>query len=113
VLGADYLVEGSIRREGNRLRIVAQLIESQEETHLWAATFDRVVGGEPLSANSFQESAFGERLSAFSDRQSAVGGQLSAVGDQRSAVATDGLTVQAEVAQQIVRGVLEAIRQKG
>jgi TolB-like protein len=46
VLGADYLVEGSIRREGNRLRIVAQLIESRDETHLWAATFDRVMGDE-------------------------------------------------------------------
>jgi TolB-like protein len=43
-LGADYLVEGSVRREGDRLRIVAQLIESQGQTHLWAASFDRVVG---------------------------------------------------------------------
>ena len=42
-LGADYLVEGSVRREGDRLRITAQLIESQEETHLWAKTFDRVM----------------------------------------------------------------------
>jgi TolB-like protein len=42
-LSADYLVEGMVRREGDRLRITAQLIESQEETHLWAKTFDRVV----------------------------------------------------------------------
>ena len=42
-LSADYLVEGSVRREGDRLRITAQLIESQEETHLWAKTFDRVM----------------------------------------------------------------------
>jgi TolB-like protein len=42
-LGADYLVEGNVRREGDRLRITAQLIESQEETHLWASTFDRVM----------------------------------------------------------------------
>jgi adenylate cyclase len=36
-------VEGSVRREGDRLRITAQLIDSQEETHLWAQTFDRVM----------------------------------------------------------------------
>ena len=42
-LSADYLVEGNVRREGDRLRITAQLIESQEETHLWAQTFDRVM----------------------------------------------------------------------
>jgi TolB-like protein len=42
-LSADYLVEGSVRRDGDRLRITAQLIESQDETHLWAKTFDRVV----------------------------------------------------------------------
>jgi DNA-binding winged helix-turn-helix (wHTH) protein len=33
-LAADYLVEGNVRRDGDRLRITAQLIESQEETHL-------------------------------------------------------------------------------
>ena len=42
-LSADYLVEGRVRREGDRLRITAQLIESQEETHLWAKTFDRLM----------------------------------------------------------------------
>jgi TolB-like protein len=42
-LSADYLVEGSVRRDGDRLRVTAQLIESEEETHLWARTFDRVM----------------------------------------------------------------------
>ena len=42
-LSADYLVEGKVRRDGDRLRITAQLIESQEETHVWAKTFDRVM----------------------------------------------------------------------
>jgi TolB-like protein/DNA-binding winged helix-turn-helix (wHTH) protein len=43
VLDADYLVEGDVRREGDRLRITAQLIASQDETHVWANTFDRVM----------------------------------------------------------------------
>ena len=42
-LSADYLVEGHVRRDGDRVRITAQLIESQDETHLWAKTFDRVI----------------------------------------------------------------------
>ena len=42
-LSADYLVEGHVRRDGDRVRITAQLIESQDETHLWARTFDRVM----------------------------------------------------------------------
>jgi hypothetical protein len=40
-LAADYLLEGSVRTEGNRVRITAQLIESRTETHLWAETYDR------------------------------------------------------------------------
>ncbi|HEY0284992.1 MAG TPA: winged helix-turn-helix domain-containing protein [Vicinamibacterales bacterium] len=42
-LSADYLVEGHVRRDGDRVRITAQLIESQEETHVWAITYDRVM----------------------------------------------------------------------
>jgi TolB-like protein len=40
---ADYVVEGSIRRDGDRARIVAHLIESHGQTHLWAATYDRTL----------------------------------------------------------------------
>jgi TolB-like protein len=42
-LSADYLVEGNVRRVGDRMRITVQLIESQQEIHLWAETFDRVM----------------------------------------------------------------------
>jgi tetratricopeptide (TPR) repeat protein len=40
-LGAHYLLEGSVRREGNRVRIAAQLIETRDETHRWAEAFER------------------------------------------------------------------------
>ena len=43
-LGVDYLLEGSVRREADRIRITAQLIETRTETHLWAETYDRSVG---------------------------------------------------------------------
>jgi len=39
-LGVNYLLEGSVRREGNHVRVTAQLIRANDETHLWAADFD-------------------------------------------------------------------------
>lgn len=36
-----YVVEGSVRKAGNRVRITAQLIESRTGTHLWAERYDR------------------------------------------------------------------------
>lgn len=43
-LSADYLLEGSVRSEGDRIRINAQLIEARTEVHLWADTYDRSLG---------------------------------------------------------------------
>jgi eukaryotic-like serine/threonine-protein kinase len=40
-LHASHVVEGSVRRAGTRLRIVAQLIEARSDEHLWSETFDR------------------------------------------------------------------------
>jgi TolB-like protein/Tfp pilus assembly protein PilF len=40
-LRVDYLVEGSVRVGGTRVRITAQLIETRGETHLWAHSYDR------------------------------------------------------------------------
>ncbi|HQR45434.1 MAG TPA: protein kinase [Thermoanaerobaculia bacterium] len=40
-LGASTLLEGSVRRAGNRVRIVAQLIDGATDEHLWAETYDR------------------------------------------------------------------------
>jgi TolB-like protein/Tfp pilus assembly protein PilF len=41
VLGAAYAVEGSVRTSGNRLRVTAQLIGTQDGSHLWSGSFDR------------------------------------------------------------------------
>jgi TolB-like protein/Flp pilus assembly protein TadD len=39
-LGATYLVEGSVRRAGSRLRVTAQLIDARTNSHLLAETYD-------------------------------------------------------------------------
>ena len=40
-LGVHYVVEGSVRRAGNRVRVTVQLIESKSEKHVWAERYDR------------------------------------------------------------------------
>jgi TolB-like protein/DNA-binding winged helix-turn-helix (wHTH) protein/tetratricopeptide (TPR) repeat protein len=40
-LGVGYLLEGSVRRGGERVRITAQLVQVVEQTHLWAETYER------------------------------------------------------------------------
>jgi len=40
-LGVDYILEGSVRREGSRVRISAQLIQGKDQSHLWAEDYDR------------------------------------------------------------------------
>ena len=42
-LSADYLVEGSVRRAGNTVRITAQLIEAISGEHVWANRYDREI----------------------------------------------------------------------
>ncbi|MFL6248869.1 MAG: winged helix-turn-helix domain-containing tetratricopeptide repeat protein [Thermoanaerobaculia bacterium] len=44
-LGVAYVVEGSVRREGDRVRVTAQLIDARDQTHLWAESFDRRAAG--------------------------------------------------------------------
>jgi TolB-like protein/DNA-binding winged helix-turn-helix (wHTH) protein/tetratricopeptide (TPR) repeat protein len=49
-LGADYLVEGSLRGESGRLRITSRLVRASDQTQVWSASFDR----EPTSVVALQ-----------------------------------------------------------
>jgi len=40
-LGVEYVLEGSVRRENNQVRITAQLIRVSDRTHLWADSYER------------------------------------------------------------------------
>jgi adenylate cyclase len=40
-LGVRYVVEGSVRKSGNRVRITVQLIEAESDHHVWAERYDR------------------------------------------------------------------------
>ena len=43
-LGVRYVLEGSVQRSGDRVRVTAQLIDAETDAHLWAERFDRDIG---------------------------------------------------------------------
>lgn len=62
-LKVQYLVEGSVRRAGNRVRISAQLIDAQTLNHMWADRFDR----ELSDIFALQDEVVGKIVNALSD----------------------------------------------
>jgi adenylate cyclase len=40
-LGVQYVLEGSVRKSGNRVRITAQLVDAMADKHIWAESYDR------------------------------------------------------------------------
>jgi TolB-like protein/Flp pilus assembly protein TadD len=71
-LNVDYVLEGSVRRERQRVRITAQLIRVQDQTHLWAQSFEGELDSV-LSVHAEIAAAIGEevklRLSAEQRRR--------------------------------------------
>ena len=49
-LGARYVVEGSVRKDGTRLRVTVQLLDARDGTHLWADTYDRDLSASDIFA---------------------------------------------------------------
>ena len=43
-LGVGTILEGSVRRAGDQIRVTAQLIDSRSQAHLWAESYDRPIG---------------------------------------------------------------------
>jgi len=44
VLGVRYVLEGSVRTDGEQIRVTAQLIDAATQTHVWSETYDRKLG---------------------------------------------------------------------
>ena len=40
-LGVDFVIEGSAVRDGDRVRVTAQLIDARTDEHVWARSYDR------------------------------------------------------------------------
>lgn len=57
-LGVDHILEGSVRRDGDRLRVTAQLIRAADDKHLWSETFDGGSGDSIKVQEEFALAAF-------------------------------------------------------
>jgi adenylate cyclase len=67
-LGVDYVVEGSVRKDGDKIRIVSQLIETKNGEHVWAERFDRA-GTDPWA---IQDEVTGMIVSAMTGENGAL-----------------------------------------
>ena len=67
-LGVGYAVEGSVRKDGDKLRIVSQLIDTKNGEHVWAERFDRS-GMDPWA---IQDEVIGMIVSAMTGEKGAL-----------------------------------------
>ncbi len=71
-LGVGYILEGSVRREGNTVRISAQLIQVSDQTHIWAENYERQVK-DILSVQRDVAQAIAGKIRISLERQSGAG----------------------------------------
>jgi TolB-like protein/Tfp pilus assembly protein PilF len=70
-LGVAYIVEGSVQRVGDRLRINAQLIDARTDTHIWAETYDRTAADLFTIQSELAESIVAQLKAKLSPKQKA------------------------------------------
>lgn len=82
-LNADYILEGSLRRDGNHFRITAQLIRASDQSHVWARNYDRTMS-DIISVQTDVTRAVAEevevRLTPEMESRLAQGGSVSPEG---------------------------------
>ncbi|MEY9167062.1 adenylate cyclase [Sinorhizobium fredii] len=67
-LGVEYILEGSVRKEGERIRIIAELIDAKTGDHVWADHFDRA-GPDPWA---LQDEMTGKIVGAMTGETGAI-----------------------------------------
>ena len=67
-LGVQYVLEGSVRRDSDKVPITAQLIQMKDQTHLWARQYDRELKGLLVVQGEIAEEIAEEIQSALGDK---------------------------------------------
>jgi len=93
-LGVDALVEGSVIREGSRVRVHAQLIRASTDEHFWSETYDRELG-DALTLESEVAQAIARRV------------EVTVTGDERARLAV-ARPVSPEVYEVYLKGLSTA-----
>ena len=70
-LGVAYIVEGSVQRSRDRLRINAQLIDARTDTHVWTETYDRTAADLFAIQSELAQSIVGQLKAKLSAEQKA------------------------------------------
>jgi len=76
-LGAQYLLEGSVRRDGDRVRITAQLIQAKDKTTIWAQQYDREIKDLLALQSDIAQKISQEIQSALGDHEKHAAAQTS------------------------------------
>lgn len=79
-LGVQYVLEGSVRRDGQRVRITAQLIQVRDQTHVWTRQYDRELTGVLAVQSEIAQAVASEIRFALDERPPAASEALSPVG---------------------------------
>lgn len=77
-LGADAIVEGSVVRSGNRIRITAQLIDTGSDAHVWARAFERDIP-DVLALYGEVAAAIGSEIHVEIDPTASAGARVRTV----------------------------------
>lgn len=91
ILGVDAIVEGSVTREGNRIRVTAQLIRAATDEHFWSETYDRELS-DALALQSELAESIAEKV------------EVSVTGEERERL-TAARSVPPEVYESYLQGV--------
>jgi tetratricopeptide (TPR) repeat protein len=70
-LGVAYIMEGSVQRAGDRLRINAELIDARTDSHIWAETYDRTAADLFAIQSELAQSIVTQLKAKLSPRQKA------------------------------------------
>jgi TolB-like protein/Tfp pilus assembly protein PilF len=74
-LGARYVMEGSLRLAGSKLRLAVQLVDATTGTHLWAETYERAV--QPESVFELQDDLVPRIVATVADRHGVLAHSMS------------------------------------
>ncbi len=90
-LGVDALVEGSVIREGNRIRVHAQLIRGSTDAHFWSESYDRELG-DALTLESDVAQSIAQKV------------EVTVTGEERARIVT-ARSVSPEVYESYLKGL--------
>jgi TolB-like protein/DNA-binding winged helix-turn-helix (wHTH) protein len=77
-LGVQYVIEGSVRRDADKVRISAQLIQTKDQTHVWARQYDRELKGLLALQGEIAQEITGEIQLTLGEHQPVVAAQPAA-----------------------------------